>query len=226
VYRYSGLLPYAYEHYEGRDYRNLQDRTFDRPFARGRIITPLYINFDSFDRMPKPPEYRAFFVARDPRDLVVSHYFSSKFSHLENPGVLEERTRLEGLSEAEGMLVHMRYMAERGIFGALRSWAEHASDNEKIRLFRFEDLVGSRQLEQMAQLMSHCDIAIPQQALEAILARLSFERLSGGRKPGQEDKHHKYRSGKAGDWKKYFHQELLDCFDEVAGNLPAMFGYE
>lgn len=225
VYRYSGLLPYAYEVHEGRDYRALQERTFDHPFPRNRIITPLYINYDSFAGMPKPDEYRAFFVARDPRDVVISHYFSSKFSHSENPGVLEERATVAELPEKEGIIVHLRYMGERGIFDALRSWAEKSDTDPRIRFYRFEDLTGSDQLRWMSDLMDHCDIRLPQESLQAILARLSFEKLSGGRKPGEEDPQHKYRSGKHGGWKKYFDTDVTQAFEEVAGKLTERLGY-
>lgn len=225
VYRYSGLLPYAYEQHEGRDYRTLQQRTFERPFPLGRIITPLYINYDSFSAMPKPNNYRAFFVVRDPRDLVVSHYFSSRYSHLENPGVLEERARLADLPEKEGMIVHMQYMSERGIFAALRSWLDSTTGNSWVRVFRFEDLVGADQLRWVKELMDHCDIRIPEANLEAILARLSFERLSGGRKRGEENKYHKYRSGTHGDWQKYFDEQVTTAFSELVGDLPQALGY-
>ena len=124
------------------------------------------------------------------------------------------------------MAVHMRYMAERGIFDALRSWAEHSSDDSRIRIFRFEDLVGSDQFRWVTELMEHCDVAIPESHLKAVLDRLSFARLSGGRKPGEENKHHKYRSGKAGDWKKYFDDALQAEFREVAGDLCDVLGYE
>jgi hypothetical protein len=226
VYRYSGLLPYAYEVHEGRDYRALQQRTFDRPFPIGRIITPLYINYDSFAGMPKPEKYRAFFVARDPRDVVISHYFSSKFSHNENPGVLEERARVADLPEKEGIIVHMRYMGERGIFDALRSWVETSTSDPRIRVFRFEDLTGAEQLRWVSELMDHCDIRIPQDKLEPILARLSFEKLSGGRKQGDENTHHKYRSGKHGSWVKYFDEDVTRTYQQVTGDLTVSLGYE
>jgi hypothetical protein len=226
VYRYSGLLPYAYEQHEGRDDRTLQERTFDHPFPPRHIVSPLYINHESFVAMPKPNEYRAFFVVRDPRDLVVSHFFSSKYSHVDNPGVREERARLDNLTDQEGMLIHMRYMAERGIFDALRSWGEGAKDDQRVKIFRFEDLVSDNQFHWMSQLMEHCDIPIPESDLRAILDRLSFARLSGGRKQGDEDKHHKYRSGKAGDWKKYFDQPLRSDFKTLTGDLVELLGYE
>jgi len=190
------------------------------------IVSPLYITYESFDKLPKPAEYRAFFVVRDPRDLVVSHYFSSKYSHLENPGVLEERARLEGLTESEGMVVHMKYMAERGIFDALRSWRQHGDSDPRIQVFRFEDLVGPEQIRWMMRLMEHCDICLPERDLTAILHRLSFERLSGGRKQGEENKFHKYRSGTHGSWKKHFDERVVKAFEEIVGELPAELGYE
>jgi hypothetical protein len=226
VYRYSGLLPYAYEAQEGLDSRALQQRTFDRPFLVRRIITPLYINYESFASMPKPEHYRAFFVARDPRDIVVSHYFSSKLSHVENPGVLAERARLADLPDNEGIVVHMKYMDERGIFAALRSWVENSSVDSRIRVFRFEDLTGSDQLHWMGEVMTHCDIRLPQENLQAILSRLSFEKLSGGRKPGQENPHHKYRSGTHGSWVKYFDDKVSAAFEQIAGDVPQLLGYK
>ena len=226
VYRYSGLLAYAYEQHEGRDDRALQNRTFDRPFPLRRIISPLYISFESFEQLPKPLDYRAFFVVRDPRDLVVSHYFSSRYSHVENPGVLDERQRLTDLPEKDGMLVHMRYMADRGIFDALRSWSVGSANNPDHKVLRFEDLVGSDQLQWMKRLTNHCDIQIPVQALDVILKRLSFERLSGGRKQGDENKTHKYRSGQHGDWKKYFDDDMLATFNEITSDLAKLLGYE
>jgi hypothetical protein len=225
VYRYSGLLPYAYEVHEGRDYRALQQRKFDHPFPLNRIITPLYINYESFAGLPKPERYRAFFVARDPRDVVISHYFSSKFSHNENPGVLEERARVADLPEKEGIIVHMRYMAERGIFDALKSWVVNSHGDSRIRVYRFEELTGQDQLRWVTDLMDHCDIRVPQESLKAILARLSLEKLSGGRKQGEENPQHKYRSGKHGSWVKYFDDDVTRTFDEVAGNLPLQLGY-
>jgi hypothetical protein len=176
--------------------------------------------------MPKPESYRAFFVARDPRDVVISHYFSSKFSHSENTGVLEERARVADLPEKEGIIVHMRYMGERGIFDALRSWVISSDNDSRIRVYRFEDLTGADQVRWVSDLMEHCDIRIPAENLKAILTRLSFENLSGGRKQGEENPHHKYRSGKHGSWRKYFDADVNREFAEVAGDLPRVLGYD
>jgi hypothetical protein len=140
--------------------------------------------------------------------------------------VLEERARIAELPEKEGMIVHLRYMGERGIFNAVRSWVEHSNADSRIKVYRFEDLVGQEQFQWMVDVMQHCDIRIPPAKLQAILARLSFEKLSGGRKQGDENKHHKYRSGKHGDWVKYFDDDVARAFEDVAGGLPQILGYD
>jgi hypothetical protein len=73
--------------------------------------------------------------------------------------------------------------------------------------------------------MEHCDIRLPDERLIAILARLSFQKLSGGRKPGEENTRHKYRSGKPGDWHKYFNENVTREFDNLVGDLPRALGY-
>jgi hypothetical protein len=78
----------------------------------------------------------------------------------------------------------------------------------------------------MMHLATHCDIRIPAESLYAILGRLSFQRLSGGRKPGEENKFHKYRSGTHGGWTKYFDDKLTATFRSVAGDLTAALGYD
>jgi len=165
-------------------------------------------------------------VARDPRDLAISHYFSSKYSHVANPGVLKERSQIESLPEPEGMIVHMRYMRERGIFDALRSWHENCGLNSNCKFVRFEDLIGPDQLQNYMDLMHFCDIQIPEQNVASILDRLSFVKLSDGRKQGEENKFHKYRSGIPGDWKKYFDDRLSSEFIELTGDLVSVLGYE
>jgi hypothetical protein len=86
-------------------------------------------------------------------------------------------------------------------------------------------LVGPAQTEHVTRLFAHCDIPAPDAVIRRVLNRLSFENLSGGRKPGDEDTSHKYRSGKPGDWRKYFDDELEERFCRSGEDLLAGFGY-
>lgn len=50
-------------------------------FPEPGIVSPLYVRFDDFFAMPKPDDWRAVWVMRDPRDIFVSQYYSITYSH-------------------------------------------------------------------------------------------------------------------------------------------------
>lgn len=80
---------------------------------------------------------RGFHVIRDPRDIVVSTYFSHLYSHptAAFPRVAEQRRRLETLPKSDGL----SYLIEaRGPqFEAMRSW-DYGQEN--VLEVRFEDI--------------------------------------------------------------------------------------
>ncbi len=54
----------------------------------------------------------------------------------------------------------------------------------------------------------------------------TFAKLSGGRKPGQENAGHFYRKGVIGDWRNHFNEENVAIFKEIAGETLIAAGYE
>jgi hypothetical protein len=227
IYRHSGLKPYSYQRDlpGGVDTRAIHARTFSSPFPTGTIVTPLYIGYKNYLDIPKPGRYCSFFVMRDPRDVVVSWYFSMKHSHAANPGVLRHREALGDRSVRGGLEYATDHLASGGSFAALDSWAgAHAAD-QAVLLVRFEDLIGVCGTETFRRLLAHCDIRVPEADLGDCLARHSFARLSG-RDPGVEDEAAHYRKGIAGDWKNHFDASLKAWFDERTNHLAARLGYQ
>ena len=68
---------------------------------------------EGFAALPKPEPWRAFFVLRDPRDVVVSWYFSSIGSHPTNSsrGMQRAREHLAALDEEQGLIDSIRRLA-------------------------------------------------------------------------------------------------------------------
>jgi hypothetical protein len=227
VYRRSGLRTYGYQdRLPGRiDQRGLTERTFERPFPPHRIITPMYLSFDNFRDLPKPAAYRAFFVYRDPRDIVVSAYFLHRNTDTRG-NTAEDRTFLQAASLEDGLISTIDRAERRGVYDAFRSWSDAASKDPNVKLIRYEDLTGDRGSGLIEDLMAHCDVAIDPQELRELLDRCSFDRLSGGRRKGQADRSSHYRRGVSGDWAKYFTPRVDERFNEVAGDLVPLFGYE
>lgn len=213
VYQYSGLLPY-----DPRFYRKRQPPVI----PPGRAALALFYPYKRFQAIAKPEKYRAFFVIRDPRDIVVSSYFSLRNSHAPMGDIPTMRKILQGKPMKEGLLDVISRLSERGLFSRLRSW-RLAPASETIRLFRYEELTGEHQLDEMDRLMRHCGISIPSSELAELLSRYSFSKMRSDRESTGTISH--YRKGKAGDWRNHFDDEIYDAFTAATGDLVELLGY-
>lgn len=229
VYQYSGLRAFHYETElmpDGIDTRKLTERSIDELMPAATIISPIYTDLDNYLTYPKRDDFRGFFVMRDPRDVVVSWYFSARYSHVPmGPDIPEARKVLADAPVGVGLKYVIDYFNDFGLFAAQRSWlaADRLSDNEMV--FKYEDLNGPDGLEHFRRLFAHCDVRLPDKVLAALVEDHSFESLSGGRQKGEENKKDHLRKGVAGDWKNHFDEEALAHFDAVAGDLVDVLGY-
>jgi hypothetical protein len=228
TFRYSGLTVYSYEQDlpGGFDPRRIVDRRLEDPFPPHTFITPLYVDYDNFRRAAKAEPWRAFFVMRDPRDLVVSWYFSMKHSHRPVPSdaLFEVRRRLNAVDAVEGLAHCLRLLGDSGTFLAMESWLDAAPGDQRILLLKYEDLVGEAQADWFERLFVHGDVRMPRPVQADLLRDHSFERLAG-RTRGREDAQSHYRKGVAGDWRRHLtaaHEALLE---QYAGAALRKAGY-
>lgn len=222
---HSGLQVLNFYHdLEKEDPRLSSSYLFTVPFPANTIVTPLYISFESFCSIPKTEKYRAFFIMRDPRDLVVSWYFSTKYSHPPIGKILERRDKLNQVSIEEGLILSIDFLSERGYFRTLESWINAPVIDSNVKLVKFEDLTGADNLTVIQDLLDHCLIDVSPDVLQSLLDDVSFEKLAN-RKQGIEDQFAHYRKGIEGDWVNYFDDKVEAKFNDVAGALTAALGY-
>ncbi len=217
IIRHTGLDPEPYVAL-GLRYANL-----DKPLPPHTVGVHLYIDHPTYAALPKAEPYRSFFVLRDPRDLVVSWYFSARYSHARNPIILEMRAELERLEERDGFRYVIDKVAEFGTFEAQLSWVE-APPDPHVRIFRYEDLAADNAAF-LGRLLDWLEIRLSPAEFEALARRNSFERLSHGRKQGEEAARSHYRKGVAGDWKNHFDEAIMAHFRAVTGDLVTRLGY-
>ncbi len=227
VKKASGLQLYNYESEmkDGYDPRNLDKRTFDAPFPEGTIVSPIYMDYFNYSKFPKPKRYKTIYIIRDPRDLVVSHYFSKRYSHALMGGIAMIREKLNQVSLEDGMIFICQCLQNDGSFKAMRTWGYVPAIDKKTKVFRFEDLTGPDQLSHFEAMFRHLELDIPREKLEKMLSQHSFERLAHGRKQGEENQNHHYRKGIHGDWKNYFSPKVEEAFGECTENLLDVLAY-
>lgn len=229
VYRYCGLSHYHSERATpGPDFRTTAETRFDKPFPQRTIVSPLYVNYEAFRAIPKPDSSRAFYILRDPRDLIVSWYYSARDTHIvdNNPAnpLFTARRALRQRSEKEGLRYAIDYWYEGGRFDALASWFRADAEDPNVRIFRYEDLVSEQSAEFFADLFEFADISVPPAQMKSLLEAYSFQRLSG-RRSGDDDQRSHLRSGSAGSWRQLLDSELEAYLDERSGGLVGVLGY-
>ena len=227
TYKYSGLSSYSYQSTlpGGYDPRSITQRTFKVAFPEGTIISPIYIDFHNYMTLPKPRHHKTFFVMRDPRDIVISWYFSARYSHPSMGRLTQVRDLLNKISINEGILYSIGFLHDFGLFAALRSWIEAPRKDPDMLLLRYEDITASDNLEIFKELFSHCNIPMPDRMLSQLLHDYNFERLSG-RKRGEEDRFAHYRKGVPGEWRKYVDEPIKEKFKKLTNDLVVRLEYE
>ena len=240
VFRYSGLEVFPFEPWlEGFARRAFPQSTprwevetrlyqgcrMEIVLPQRMIASTLYVGYETYASIPKPPRYRSFFVLRDPRDVVVSAYFSILKSHSLNPNVERLRPELERRSQADGLHYTVDLLDQLGLFAAQRSWCEHVASDPCVQIFRYEDLAEDDRLF-LSRLFDWLGIMIPAREFDALCERHAFGRHANGREPGQENASSHYRKGVAGDWRNYFDENLKTQFMSVTGALVQKLGYE
>lgn len=219
VYLATGLAPFRY----GHDPRPLDKRNFESPFPEKTVVSPLYVGYESYLSIPKPYQAAAFFVGRDPRDIVVSWYYSARYSHKPIGPIVEHRRNLERLSKTRGLVYSIEALQATGVWAALESWTQARSD-ESVRLTSFERLTARSGIEEWSSLFHHLSIDISGSKLKRLLELNSFEALAG-RARGEVDHTSHFRSGTPGDWRHHFDDNLEQFFREKTGKGLAKWYY-
>ena len=166
------------------------------------------------------PERVNYFIYRDPRDMLVSHVFYASDMH-EGHGLHEYYQTLSDFDERlkvaitgidrDGLFMVNVQKRYEGVF----QWL----DQESVQCIRFEQLINDREtvLNAMLDQVEKTGYHIPtprDKALEILLETI------------QPKKSKTFRTGKTGEWAKYFKPEHKALFKEVAGNLLVRLGYE
>jgi hypothetical protein len=160
--------------------------------------------------------FKKILLIRDPRDIVVSHYFSMKKSHTVPEGEVGKK-----LLELRKELAHLElddYVLEKaqGFNNILKTYG--TIEDENLKLFRYEDIIFKKQ-QWVQYILNFLGLEMPEDEIKAIAAKHDVF-------PTSENQSAHIRKVTPGDYKDKLKPETIkqlnDCFKEVLEK----YGYE
>nr|WP_246212961.1 sulfotransferase domain-containing protein [Marivivens donghaensis] len=169
IYRYTGLQPYPYA--TVRD-----DQECAKKYKRSKrtILLASYDSYETAKSLAGKPNVKSFFVIRDPRTMLVSWYYSTRFTHRPTTGVDEHRYAMQNMSDRDAFI----YCSDAFIkefAPILDSWAQHANN---LPIVHFEDLTGVNSSLIWTNLFAELGYAVPQETIQKVLKTYSIENLA------------------------------------------------
>lgn len=164
-------------------------------------------------------KFAAYFIFRDPRDVVVSHVFyvaemeSRHVHHAYYRSLPDFDSRLKvsilGRTDAK---IEFSNIADR--FAPYLEWL----NRPEVLAIHFEDLIHDR-VAALTRIMDHLLARVPLQTSRQLILDSLESSINPSRSPT-------FRSGKTGEWKQYFTEEHKRIFKNLAGDLLIRLGYE
>jgi len=213
------------------DIHGLRTATFDsrhrkvRPWAMRSTDFLLLTDYSSSMLNLQAMDGRGFHVIRDPRDILVSMYFSHRASHrINHPEIKRNRKRLAALDTVDGLI----YLMEESEFfqRIMRELATWDYDTERFYETSFERLTTDPPGE-FGTIFAFLGLPVQQGDLQAILQQHTFENLQTdwrAHNPAADVNH--YRRGVAGDWRNHLVGEPKANFRRRYGDLLIKLRYE
>ncbi|HCW08309.1 MAG TPA: sulfotransferase [Cytophagales bacterium] len=207
-----------------------------------------------YERVINLKNVRGFHVIRDPRDVIVSGYFSHLHSHAIGKWIelKEHRQSLKQVSKYDGLFLEMKF--DEYFIRHMVSWNYHdpeilelkyedlSADPKKYFTMIFEFLglydekvsgkklflnsYANRFFKRLGSSYRFTEDKMDEQFLEHLIAKNHFQKLSNGRAHGNENPKSHFRRGLAGDWKNHFQEEHKIEFKKMFGDLVVQLGYE
>ena len=143
----------------------------------GKLLTPVYIEYPDFLQHVATGPWMAAAVVRDPRDIIVSGYFSILKSHdIHNEDMARRRKQYQELGQDKGISQQIN----DGVpyYEALRSWIPALTEN-KVSVFRFEDVFGENHVDVVEDFFRAIGIFLNRDDLQRLCDKHSFQSKTG-----------------------------------------------
>ncbi|WP_205474149.1 sulfotransferase domain-containing protein [Nocardioides sp. SYSU D00038] len=146
----------------------------ERGFPLASFVPGLYVSYDEYLRIPHRHPHRVVYMFRDPRDIVVSGYFSSIGNHRDTqvPEIEEGRRIMRELPLDEGLLYAVGAATTR--LREMATWSDVV--RPEVLKLKLEE-VGADEATAIRQILDHCEIGLAGAELDQVIRECSREQL-------------------------------------------------
>ncbi|MFM1557687.1 MAG: sulfotransferase domain-containing protein [Roseibacillus sp.] len=212
----NGLQPLDYCSYFVKACPDESDKLFEEE-SLGRAFHPEGCYYGTLRRaypIPNHERFRSVLLLRDPRDCLVSHYFSIRESHtLNNHGNLEARSEALSMDVDSWVLAHMEDYRRDFL-----EFHEKLAGKPGVLFLRYEEMVSAFP-EFIRQVVEHTGLTGVQAVADRIVGEASFEVSS------ENVLSHK-RSVQPGNHLKKLKPETVAQMNDALADVLKAFHYE
>jgi len=172
--------------------------------------------------IPHIEQYKIVLVARDPRDILVSDYFSKAYSHVvpssrgdKRDQFMAERERALASTIDEYAIANSEKIA--GIFSQYRTLFLERYPHVYVTTY---EAMLSDFASWLSELLDYCELDASQQLFQSLV------QANEDKKPKKEDKLRHVRRGQSGDYKEKLKPETIEHLDAKFAPMLAEFGYD
>lgn len=176
----------------------------------------MFAGFRRFPEFPLPgiDERRKVLFVRDPRDAIVSHFYSVRYSHKAPAGTSVERQRVE-LEKSE-LIDYVQTAGTLDFFrGVYNSYLRLPTHN--LLVLRYEDTIFDKR-NLVDAVVGHLEIGTPAQARQALAERVDV-------RPDKEKPGDHVRQVKPGNHREKLPSDVIGKLDKAFGDILDRYGY-
>ncbi len=192
-----------------------------RGFPAGTFVPGVYLSYPQFEALAQPHPVKVVYLSRDPRNMVVSGYWSAVKTHRRGhlPEVEVLRDRLRTMSYEDGVLAIIE--SAQQIFRDMDTWVD--VDDPRVARFRLED-VAQDQRSQVVAMLAHAGVTLSEEDLAQVLKDVDRGALQSKDLARRKDGESHYRVNQSG------HEEVFsavhhEAMNRVAPGLIERLGY-
>lgn len=195
------------------------EHQYRRRFPARCFVPGLYLSYPAYAAIEKPPPYRTIYVARDPRDIVVSWYFSVRDTHRVMGNIPDIRKILRSLGVHDGLLFSINWLTQPLL--GMGTWTK--VEEQEVAFFRLEELALRPETE-VLRLLAHCNILLTKLDFQRLLRETSRQRLQERDLAQRQGHTSHYRLRQSGH-REHFAPAHYAAFRTATNDLVERLGY-